>query len=304
MVSRVSKPQCCWQFRLNDSCCRGSPGHYRTVSSIPGPHHLLDASSTHHALHGVDQTQTRMGIAFIAPGGWAGHPGWEVLGKSSVKTWRTCQHKHGPIQTRTGWLSRVNIYLSTSQVPALALQPLPWSEAEHLAEWEGWSHAAWAEASTHPPDKSKRELKWCEEQVVGWITVCSPKQETAVSFCNGKTLPIEKRERKEESKQIEITHNSANHRKLFSNVFWMCVSFPGDSVKNLPAVLETQEMRVWSLGWKDPWRRTWQPTPVFWPRESHGQRSPAGYSPWGHNESKWWAINTFTWNACNKNLCV
>ena len=27
------------------------------------------------------------------------------------------------------------------------------------------------------------------------------------------------------------------------------------------------------------------PTPVFLPREFHGQRSPAGYSPWGHKES-------------------
>ena len=33
-----------------------------------------------------------------------------------------------------------------------------------------------------------------------------------------------------------------------------------------------------------PWRRKWQPTPVFLPRESHGQRSLAGYSPWGCKE--------------------
>ena len=33
-----------------------------------------------------------------------------------------------------------------------------------------------------------------------------------------------------------------------------------------------------------PWRRTWQPTPVFLPAESHGQRSLAGYSPWGCKE--------------------
>ena len=41
----------------------------------------------------------------------------------------------------------------------------------------------------------------------------------------------------------------------------------------------------------DPWvgkiprRRKWQPTPVFLPRESHGQRNLVGYSPWGHEES-------------------
>ena len=33
------------------------------------------------------------------------------------------------------------------------------------------------------------------------------------------------------------------------------------------------------------WRRKWQTTPVFLPRESHGQRSLAGYSPWGCKES-------------------
>ena len=36
---------------------------------------------------------------------------------------------------------------------------------------------------------------------------------------------------------------------------------------------------------KTPWRRTWQPTPIFLPRKSHGQRSLAGYSPQGRNES-------------------
>ena len=36
---------------------------------------------------------------------------------------------------------------------------------------------------------------------------------------------------------------------------------------------------------KIPWRRAQQPTPVFLPGESHGQRSLAGYSPWGHKES-------------------
>ena len=44
---------------------------------------------------------------------------------------------------------------------------------------------------------------------------------------------------------------------------------------------------AWSLKldpWleKTPWRREWQPTPVFLPGESHGQRGLAGCSPWGH----------------------
>ena len=36
---------------------------------------------------------------------------------------------------------------------------------------------------------------------------------------------------------------------------------------------------------KIPWRRARQPTPVFLPGESHGQRRLAGYSPQGHRES-------------------
>ena len=34
-----------------------------------------------------------------------------------------------------------------------------------------------------------------------------------------------------------------------------------------------------------PWRTAWQPSPVFLPGESHGQRSLAGYSPWGRRGS-------------------
>ena len=47
-------------------------------------------------------------------------------------------------------------------------------------------------------------------------------------------------------------------------------------VKNLPAMRETW---VQSLGWEDPWRREWLPTPVVWSGEFHGL-----YSPWGHKE--------------------
>ena len=35
---------------------------------------------------------------------------------------------------------------------------------------------------------------------------------------------------------------------------------------------------------KIPWRRAWQPTPVFLPGESHGRRSLVGYSPWDCKE--------------------
>ena len=54
------------------------------------------------------------------------------------------------------------------------------------------------------------------------------------------------------------------------------------TVKRLPAI---QEAGVRSLGREDPLEKKWQPTPVFLPGESHGQRSQVGYRPWGRRES-------------------
>ena len=45
------------------------------------------------------------------------------------------------------------------------------------------------------------------------------------------------------------------------------------SVKNLPALQETW---VQSLGWEDPLRRAWQPTPVFLPGDSPWTEEPGG----------------------------
>ena len=40
--------------------------------------------------------------------------------------------------------------------------------------------------------------------------------------------------------------------------------------------------RLWFHLWvgEIPWRRKWEPAPVFLPGEPHGQRSLEGYSPW------------------------
>ena len=53
-----------------------------------------------------------------------------------------------------------------------------------------------------------------------------------------------------------------------------------------------QETWVTSLVGKIPWRRKWQPTPVFLPGKSHGQRSLAGYSPWGKRVGCDWVTST------------
>ena len=80
------------------------------------------------------------------------------------------------------------------------------------------------------------------------------------------------------------------------SVHWLCAggcfrqlkaSLVVQKVKNLPAVQETR-FNPWVR--KISWRRAWLLTPVLLPGESHGQRSLAGYSPWGHKE---W--NTTEW---------
>ena len=63
------------------------------------------------------------------------------------------------------------------------------------------------------------------------------------------------------------------------------MGFPGGSaVKNPPAMQKPQEAQVRSLSGEDPLERGLATSPVFLPGKSHGQRSLADYSPWGHKE--------------------
>ena len=50
-----------------------------------------------------------------------------------------------------------------------------------------------------------------------------------------------------------------------------------------------------------PWRRAWQPTPVFWPGESHGQRNLVGYSSQGCRESNMTEVTACTHAAYKLN---
>ena len=63
--------------------------------------------------------------------------------------------------------------------------------------------------------------------------------------------------------------------------------FPGGASGKNPPANSGRHKRLGLDPWvrKIPWRRAWQPIPVFLPGESHGQRSLAAYSPWGLKES-------------------
>ena len=62
------------------------------------------------------------------------------------------------------------------------------------------------------------------------------------------------------------------------------MGFPGGASGNEPACqCRKCGFDIWAG--QIPWRRGRQPTPVFLPRESYGQSSLTGYSPWGCKDS-------------------
>ena len=64
----------------------------------------------------------------------------------------------------------------------------------------------------------------------------------------------------------------------------LSLSFPGGPSGKEPACSRGKTRRFDPWGGKIPWRRAWQPTPVFLPGKSHGQ-GLVGYSPKGLKES-------------------
>ena len=79
------------------------------------------------------------------------------------------------------------------------------------------------------------------------------------------------------------------HQHLSLVLDWDFLS--GSVVKNSPAMQEMERHRFDPWVGKNPWRRAWQPTPVFLTGESYGQKSLLGYSPQGCKESDMTEVN-------------
>ena len=64
------------------------------------------------------------------------------------------------------------------------------------------------------------------------------------------------------------------------------MGFPGGAVGKESVCQYRRDKRHGFDPWvrKIPWRRKWQPIPVFLPVKSHGQRNLAAYSPQGCKE--------------------
>jgi len=83
-----------------------------------------------------------------------------------------------------------------------------------------------------------------------------------------------------------VRHDGATdtllHYIIIDAVYYI-MGFPGASVVK-GSTCQCRRHKKQANPWirNSPWRRKWQPTPVFFPGKSRGQRSLVGYSPWGH----------------------
>jgi len=95
---------------------------------------------------------------------------------------------------------------------------------------------------------------------------------------------------------------SNSWRKKYSS----CIHLYGSSlasgaslvVQVVKNCLQCRRPRFYPRLGKIPWRRKWLPTPVFLPGKLHGQRSLAGYSPWGHKELD--MTKRLTFHSCHQ----
>ena len=85
------------------------------------------------------------------------------------------------------------------------------------------------------------------------------------------------------SRTVMVAHTACNCTKL-SELLLSARGFPGGSaVKNPPA--NAGDTGLIPGSGRSPVERNGNPLQVFLPGEIHGQRTLAGYSPWGHKES-------------------
>ena len=87
-----------------------------------------------------------------------------------------------------------------------------------------------------------------------------------------------------------LTHSFLSYFLNFLNNAKHLTFITGGSISTESTCSEGDSLQCRKLGldpwvWKIPWRRKWQPTPVFLSEKSPGQKSLVGYSPWGHEES-------------------
>ena len=116
-------------------------------------------------------------------------------------------------------------------------------------------------------------------------------------------------------KRIKVL-TKRNIRELVLSALFLSLSFPSSylpsfslsSSLSLSLPCEGKMIVYEPGGWslhirKIHWGRKWQPTPMFLPGKSHGQRSLMGYSPWDR-ESQTWLSNSTTTSITLRSVCL
>ena len=132
-----------------------------------------------------------------------------------------------------------------------------------------------------PPGSSVHGI--LQARILEWIAICFSRGSywlrdwTQVSCIAGKLFTVWA------TRESLRSWTGPENSWLYTNSQIYSTAIDGTSGKDAAYQCWRQGFRPW-VG-KIPWRRAWQPTPVFLPGESHGQRSLVGYSAQGHKES-------------------
>ena len=100
---------------------------------------------------------------------------------------------------------------------------------------------------------------------------------------------------------VNLTHWEIIHMPHLHVLGLICISLMTNNQSDKASACNAGDLGLIPGSGRFPWRRKWQPTPVFLPGESHGWRSLVGYSPRGRKESDTteWLHFHFQWLIIN-----
>ena len=181
-----------------------------------------------------------------------------------------CSCLENPRDGGAWWTAVYGVAQSRTRLKRLSSSSSSSSQVDHLSsEPESW----------HGPG---RGLSWRQVAVVdgrmSWCLGSLSRSTAPIKVCLKLSMPHSQ----------GLLSNNASWNYPFSGVLEMEVA---QRVKSLPVMQATW---VWSLVQEIPWKRKWQPTPIFFSGKSHGWRSLEGYySPWDRRVRHDWVTNTF-----------
>ena len=184
--------------------------------------------------------------------GWKGSETWDRVGSGAAKGTRPpAGHVPGPS------LSYLPAPPLPGHLPGHNLNPLHLRYSQLITETDRESFLLLKTVTCKPPPLQR-----------GSRTPAGP-----LSPGNGFRIKCQK----------QMGQQFARKHDLLPNLESLLLLSPSDSFSPLcsacqPHAVCLQNVKI------HLWRRKWQPTPVFLPGASHGQRSLAGYSPRGHKE--------------------